>query len=219
MDKTAEKLKLDRIVGKEVSERTYYNLIGMNIAYGFIVNMLMVAFLGDFARHINPFLFIICYFISCFAGTAIMANSNTAIKSFLGYNLLVVPVGLLIASALPDYNINDIAFAFGETLVITIIMIIVANIKPEWFENLGKVLLISLLVFIIVELTMGIFGFFPGWMDFICVGIFTLYIGYDWSTAHKYHKSACTATLVAASLYLDIINIFLRLLNIKSSSD
>lgn len=217
MGKTAEQLGLDRRIGTEVSERTYYNLIGANLAYGFIMNMLMVAFLGDYARHMNMIVFLILYFISCFAGIIIMGSSESTIVSFIGYNLLVLPVGLLLASALPDYNLNDIAFAFGETLFITIVMIIVSNIKPNWFAHMGKALLIALTTFIIVEVILALFGYFPGWLDVICVGIFTLYIGYDWAKAQEYYRSTCTATLVAASLYLDIINIFVRLLNIKSN--
>lgn len=216
MNKTAESLHLDRIVGKEISERKYYNLIGANLAYGLILNIIMVATLGDMARHMNMWLFLIFYFVACFAGTLMMAASNNAVTSFIGYNLVVIPVGLLLASALPSYNLNDIAFAFVEALGVTAIMIIVANIKPDWFRGMGKSLLTALLAFIFVEIIMMLFGVDFIWMDFIAVGIFTLLVGYDWSVAQDYHKSSITAILVASSLYLDIINLFLRLLNIKS---
>lgn len=216
MKETAKRLKLDRTIGKEVSERKYYNLIGLNLGYGLIVNMLMVALLGDSVRNINMLVFLIIYFISCIAGIAMMASSNNVVTSFIGYNMVVLPVGMVLAIALPNYNLNDIAFAFVEALAVTFIMIVISNIKPNVFRKIGSALITALFVFIIVELTLLLFGFDFVLMDFIAVGIFTLLVGYDWAVAQDYHKSSVTAILVASSLYLDVVNLFLRLLNIKS---
>lgn len=208
-----------REVGKEVSERTYYNLIGAFLSYGFIVNIIMVATLGTFARSINSALFIVGYFISCFLGCVIMNKYDNALLGFIGYNMIVVPIGLLLAMALPDYNLNDIAFAFFTTLIVTIGMIVVSNIKPAFFRDLGSGLLVSLTLLIVVEVILALFGLFPGWIDVIACGIFCLYIGYDWVRAGENYKSVSTAILISADLYLDIINLFISILNIKSSSD
>ncbi len=216
MNDTAKRLKLDRVIGREVSERKYYNLIGLNLGYGLIVNMLMVAFLGDSVRHINMLVFLLIYFASAFAGIALMASSNNVVTSFIGYNMVVLPVGTLLAIALPSYNLNNIAFAFIEALAITFIMIVISNVKPNVFRKMGSALLTALIGFVIVELLLLIFGFDLMLMDIIAVGIFTLLIGYDWAVAQDYHKSSVTAILVASSLYLDVINLFLRLLNIRS---
>ncbi len=216
MNDTAKKLKLGRTVGKEITERKYYNLIGLNLAYGLIANMLLVAMFGDVARHMNMWVFILIYFISCIGGTVLMSTSNNVATSFIGYNMIVIPVGLLLAVALPNYNLMDIAFAFGEALAITTIMILISNVKPNIFRKMGSALIMALLVFIIVECILLLFGFNFILMDFIAVGIFTLLVGYDWAKAQEYHKSSVTAILVASSLYLDIVNLFLRLLNIKS---
>ena len=216
MNDTAKRLKLDIVIGREVSERKYYNLIGLNLGYGLIVNMLMVAFLGDSVRHINMLVFLLIYFASAFAGIALMASSNNVVTSFIGYNMVVLPVGTLLAIALPSYNLNNIAFAFIEALAITFIMIVISNVKPNVFRKMGSALLTALIGFVIVELLLLIFGFDLMLMDIIAVGIFTLLIGYDWAVAQDYHKSSVTAILVASSLYLDVINLFLRLLNIRS---
>lgn len=216
MNDTAKKLKLGRTVGKEITERKYYNLIGLNLAYGLIANMLLVAMFGDVARHMNMLVFILIYFLSCFGGTMLMAGSNNTVTSFIGYNMIVIPVGLLLAVALPSYNLNDIAFAFGEALAVTTIMIIISNTKPNVFRKMGSALVTALLAFIVVECILLLFGFDFILMDFIAVGIFTLLVGYDWAMAQEYYKSSVTAILVASSLYLDIVNLFLRLLNIKS---
>lgn len=210
-------ISLKRRIGTEVSERTYYNLIGLFLSYGFIVNILMVAFLGDFARTMHIGAFLIFYFVSSIAGIVIMNKSKSTLTSFIGYNLLVTPIGLLLASALPNYKLSDIAFAFGTTLFVTMGMIIISNIKPKVFRNMGSGLLISLLLLIIVEIIMAILGVFTGWINFIACLIFSLYIGYDWVKAGDNYKSTTTAVLAAADLYLDIINLFIRILNIKDS--
>ena len=64
---------------------------------------------------------------------------------------------------------------------------------------------------------MAILGVFTGWINFIACLIFSLYIGYDWVKAGDNYKSTTTAVLAAADLYLDIINLFIRILNIKDS--
>ena len=52
-------------------------------------------------------------------------------------------------------------------------------------------------------------------------GIFTLYIGYDWYKAQAYPKTLDNAVDSALDLYLDIINLFLKILRIlaKARSD
>ena len=44
--------------------------------------------------------------------------------------------------------------------------------------------------------------------------IFSLYIGYDWHVAQSYSKTVDNAIDSAIDLYLDLINLFLRILDI-----
>lgn len=204
-------------IGKEISTKKYYNLISTFLCYGFIVNMLMVANLGDFARTIHPLLFILIYLITTFIGVIIMSNSKNSFITFIGYNFIILPVGLLLATCLPSFSLNDIAWAFGITLIVTLGIMIISNIFPNIFRSMGKGLFISLLLILVIEISLLLFGIHLGWIDYICCIIFSLYIGYDWVKAGDNYKSTTTAILAAANLYLDIINLFLRLLNIKSN--
>ena len=45
-----------------------------------------------------------------------------------------------------------------------------------------------------------------------------LYIGYDWVRANSVQRTTTNAIAAASALYLDIINIFLRLLRILARS-
>lgn len=218
MNEKLKRIMLEQI-GKEVSDRTYYNTIGGLLSYGFIVNMIMVATMGDMVRTVNIWAFLIAYFVSCFAGSMLIFSSRSAVVEFIGYNLIVIPIGALLAICLPEYNLNDIAAAFATTLVVTFAMIIISNLNPNWFRSLGKGLLTSLFLLIVVECVFAILGFYSTIIDIIACGIFCLYIGYDWVKASENYKSINTAIMAAASLYLDIINLFIRILSIISGSN
>ena len=52
------------------------------------------------------------------------------------------------------------------------------------------------------------------WIDWAVVFIFCGYIGYDWGRANRIPKTVDNAIDSAAALYMDIINLFLRILRI-----
>jgi len=56
-------------------------------------------------------------------------------------------------------------------------------------------------------------------MDWIVAAIFCGYIGYDWGKASALPKTVDNAVDSAAALYMDIINLFLRVLSIIGKKD
>ena len=50
--------------------------------------------------------------------------------------------------------------------------------------------------------------------DYIFVIIFSLYIGYDWQKSQAYPPTLDNAVDSAADIYVDIVNLFIRLLAI-----
>lgn len=53
--------------------------------------------------------------------------------------------------------------------------------------------------------------------SWVAAGVFSLYIGYDFQRAQAYPKTADNAVDCALDIYLDIINLFLRILRILGS--
>ena len=92
------------------------------------------------------------------------------------------------------------------------------SVYPLLFAKLGRVLFLSLLISLIVQFVTLIFGYAGNIFNWIFVVIFSLYIGYDWYKAQVYPKTLDNAIDSAFDLYLDIINLFLRLLQIFASS-
>lgn len=204
-----------------ISARAFNMIIGLCLFYGFGVNALMVKFCYPMMETMNPIVFLIGYFISCFAGIALYKNSDNPVVSFLGYNLVVLPIGLLLCLALNSggYSTDIIMNAMLATAVVSLLMMLAGTIFPDFFKSLGRTLFFSLLALIIVELVMMFLGFYSGIVDWIAVGIFSLYIGFDWARANEVTPTIDNAIDVCVELYLDIINLFLRILSILAKSD
>ena len=105
--------------------------------------------------------------------------------------------------------------ALAGTAIIAGIMMISGTVFSSFFISIGRWLFFSLFAVIIVEI-IGIF-FFRNVLaitDYIVVAIFGLFIGYDWARAQAYPKTITNAISCAADLYLDLVNILIRLLSI-----
>lgn len=206
---------------KEISHRLYNLIIGLTLFWGFAVNWYMVTAIPvESIQGINPWVFIGGYFVSCFAGVMLFSASSNPFVSFLGYNLVVVPFGFIINLVVAQYSPDLVRSALEITAAITLIMMCLGTMFPKFFQSIGRGLFIALLAAIVVELIM-IFVFQQklAIMDFIVALIFCGYIGYDWSRANMIPKTVDNAVDSAAALYMDIINLFLRILSILGNSD
>lgn len=202
-----------------ISTRTYNCTIGIMLLYGFLTNALLTFFAGNIVASINPIVLIIGYFICCIIGSVMTAMSSNPFVSFIGYNFIAVPIGALLSLSLPTYPIQHILSALIITACVTVGMIVFAMIKPNIFAKLGWSLFIALLIALIAEVIAMLLGYRGDIFNWIFVVLFSLYIGYDWHKAQAYPKTVDNAIDSAVDLYLDIINIFIRILSIISKKD
>ena len=196
---------------------TAYNLaIGLTLCWGFAINWWMVTMIDPQAiMDVNPWVFFIGYFASCFFGIYLFNKSNNPLVSFIGYNFVVVPFGLIVNLVVSQYDASLVSEAIRITGLVTIDMMCLGSLFPAFFKKIAGALSIALLLVIIVELVeVFIFGIHHGIIDWIVVLIFCGYIGYDWGRANQIPKTLDNAIDSAAALYMDIINLFLRILRI-----
>ncbi|MEL4282890.1 MULTISPECIES: Bax inhibitor-1 family protein [Shewanella] len=194
-----------------------YNLvIGLTLLWGFAVNYIMVSHIDPEAiASVNPWVFFIGYFASCFFGIYLFQSSSNPLVSFIGYNFVVVPFGLIINMVVSQYDPELVTEAIRITGLVTIAMMCLGTMFPAFFQKIAGVLTIALLLVIVVELIeIFIFKTHHGILDWIVVLIFCGYIGYDWGRANQIPKTVDNAVDSAAALYMDIINLFLRILRI-----
>lgn len=205
----------------EISAARYNLIMGATVAYGLIMNVIMVLFLSPYIIDLvissgkMIWVFLIGYFISAFAGIIIARKSDNPLISFLGYNLIVLPIGVLLCLFIPGFPMFIVAKAMALTAFVTLFMMGLGTAFPNLFLSMGRTLGISLIITLIVEvLSVLIFGYSGTFFDIIFVLIFSLYIAYDIARSQAYARTIDNAVDSAVDIYIDIINLFIRILSI-----
>jgi FtsH-binding integral membrane protein len=218
-NKEAKAKSLFNTERKVVSDNTYNAVIGLTLLWGIVINVLMAFFLTPYIVPLNRSVVIIGYLVVSFACRYVVFKSNNALISILGFTGLAGAMGVLLTYVLKRYTSATIYSAFLSTGIILVVMIILSTLYPAFFRKLGRVLFIALVGSLVVQLVGGLLLHLRlGFMDYILVVIFSGYIGYNWSKAQAYPKTIDNAIDSAASIYIDIINIFIRLLRIIERS-
>ena len=110
---------------RELSGKTYNTIIGLILLWGFAVNAIMCTFFQDVFSSWNPTAVLIGYFVAVLIGICMSQFSNNPIVSFIGYNLVVLPIGVVLSISLKDYYVSSVTQAFILTTLITLLMIII----------------------------------------------------------------------------------------------
>ena len=160
--------------------------------------------------------FFVGYIVLCVAGSRMLRSQSTAVN-FAGFNLISVPVGVLLAVSLASYvgQMDLVYNALLLTMAATAVMMTLSMLFPAFFRSIGHTLGLGLLGALIASgvaalLCPRLFTL----IDYCVAGLMCLYIGFDWGRVMECPRTPRNAIAVAASLYLDILNLFLRLLAI-----
>ena len=222
----ARKARLTQVVSEDqiVSGRAYNGILLGVLLWGLLVNVLLCYTVGDVYQYINPIAFSIGYLVLAFAGVIIAAKSQKPWVSFLGYNMVVVPFGLVISSLVAAYaevpgGTEIVRDAFLYTMIIAVGMTGAALAFPNFFSKIGGALLGCLFGVLLLEIVLLIFGKDQAAVDWVVAGLFSLYIGYDVWRSQQFPKTVDNAVDCALDIYLDLANLFIRLLAILAKRD
>lgn len=201
---------------QEISSRLYNLVIGLVLCWGVAVNWFMLQAIPiEIIIAIPAWLFFIGYFASCLFGIHLFSRSTDPRVSFIGYNFVVVPFGLVINLVVSGFDPSLVLEAIKVTGMVTGVMMLLGTMYPAFFKKIAGALTIALLIVIVVELfQVLVLGIHQNWLDWAVVLIFCGYIGYDWGRANQIPKTVDNAVDSAAALYMDIINLFLRIIRI-----
>lgn len=201
-----------------ISDRTFMGSIAGFIGYGLVLTYIMASFFAPVVPSMGFLIGVglVLPIIGCF-----IAMSDNLPLSFIGYNMIVIPIGLClgpIANLVSPTIVQDAALI---TAIITGLMMFAGYTYPNLFKNLGGVLFYSLLGLVVVRILQMFIPALAGLtiIDYLAAGIFSLYIGYDMYRASTVGRTYTNALHIAVSLYLDIINLFLTLVSIFSNND
>ena len=216
-----KKARLESGMPDSISVRKFNVVMCAVLAWGFLVNAAMVYFLGDslmlIAAKFSWWMLLLVYLLPTFAGVIIAAKSINPFISFLGYNLVVLPIGLMLTLIIPGFPADVVIKAMGITAMVTLTMLVLSIAAPQFFLGLGRTLFVALIVGLIAEVVATFLLGYRGMLfDWIFVVIFSGYIGYDIAKSQAFPKTLDNAVDSALDIYLDIINLFIRLLSILS---
>lgn len=209
--------KSARKLSRRIISPILYNVtMGLVLIWGFGLNVILVKSIPVSSLLKIPFLiFFIGYFASCLYGIHLFKTSTNPWVSFVGFNFVVIPFGLVLNIIVSRYNPTIVAESFRITAIVTVIMMALGSAFPNFFKKIYWALTISLLAVIAVELLeVFVFKVQHGIIDWIVALIFCGYVGYDWGRANRIPKTLDNAVDSAAALYIDIVNIFVRILRI-----
>ena len=221
---TRKEERLNSGVGDQISVRRYNAVMLLILLWGFLVNTVMVYYFAipimRLLSGVSPLWIFIGYFVLAIAGIAISARSTNPWISFLGYNLLVLPIGVLLCLILPGIPVAIVTKALLLTGIVTATMTLLGLVAPNVFLGMGRTLFIALIVGILAELVATFLFHYTGTaFDWLFVVLFSGYIGYDVAKSQIYPKTVDNAVDCALDIYLDIINIFIRLLALLSRKE
>lgn len=198
-----------------MSRSTYNLLIGAILLWSFAINAIMVKFATPFFAGLNPVGLAIAYLAISIIGIIISKQSNSAAVSFVGYNMVVIPAGAILSLALIGVSNISIMNAILVTGGVVAIMTVLGSLFPDFFLGMGRTLFIALCAVVAVELIAILLGWhMPSFWDWIIALLFSAYIAHDWAEAQYDNCTADNAVDACVALYLDIINLFLRIVGI-----
>ena len=214
--------RMEKTGGAQLSRRAYNAAIGVVLGIGLLINAAMAQFLPASAFELMgqyPLAVFIGFIVVSIGSFFVINKSDNPAISMLGFVVLSAAFGYFVAAVVQSYTDTTVTRAFMLTAAIAIAMVVAATIVPNIFAKMGTALLAALAITLIAEVaTVFITHSDPIAFDFIFVIIFALYIGYDWQKAQAYPPTLDNAVDSAADIYVDIVNLFIRLLAIFGRS-
>lgn len=212
--------RLTSVDGALVSDRAYNLIIGAVVLWGLALNYLMCRFFMLPILSLNYIAVLVIYFAGSLGGMFLVYKSPNPALSFIGFNIMAVGMGVLLTYYVSLFDPMTVISAVRVTAAVTCVMLILAVIRPTFFLRLGRTLIVALIACIVFELVSA-FVFRRGtqWLDWVVALIFCGYIGYDWARAQQYPRTLDNAVDSAADIYVDIVNLFIRILSILGRRD
>ena len=207
--------------GSTMSRRNYFLTIGMLLVLGFAILgvsswiVMQPQFASSYRNIVLPVG--IGGLVASIVGMVLIGagTKRTSIPMLLGgYLLFTVAFGATTSIILPQYNIDTVTNAFVATAGVCLIFTGLGALFPRAFEKAAAVAVIALFAVILVSLVSVFLRFDTSWIDYVTLGIFSIFIAYDTHKAATIEPNLFNAVMAATNIYLDIVNIFLAILDI-----
>jgi FtsH-binding integral membrane protein len=152
-------------------------------------------------------------------GTLLFNASDNAFVSTIGYAMVAGPFGLLLGPFVAQYTTASVVRVFAITAGMVIVLGIVGAVIPESLESWGAWLLGGLTILILGYFAaplLSAFGIPTGGalklLDWLGIVLFSAFVVFDLNRAMRLPRTANNMVDSAASVFMDFVNIFIRLL-------
>lgn len=153
-------------------------------------------------------------------GSGIAIASDDPKVSLFGYSLISGSLGIFLGPVISQYTEASIINVLFITGTITVIFGLVGAVIPRSLESWAPWLFGSLLVLLLAQFALPVLALFGlpvsgamSFLDWVGVALFTAYVVHDVNRACKVEPTVDNAIDCAIDLYLDVINIAIRLLS------
>ena len=216
----------ERPAGKLVSRRLYNAVLTGLVLLSFVVMAACSYYTSTadfllFVSH-NVLTYTIGSLVLSIGGLIAMSigrSKESMPIAVVGYALFTLSFGFTTSFALTAYSLESISTAFAATAAIMVIFGAAGFLFPNFFAKIQGVLSVSLLAILVVELVLMVMGVRQNFTDIAVILIFCGFIGFDVYRASAAAPTLTNALWFAVDLYLDIINVFLRILSLLGNRD
>lgn len=134
------------------------------------------------------------------------------------YTILTLSLGFTTASILVNYDVGSIVDALSLTLIYTAVMCGLGFAFPDFFRKISGVLLGALIGLIVAQIVGFFIHFDQTLLNWGVLLVFGGFIAFDTYQAANDYPTLENALFWSVELYLDIINILIRILAIMGNS-
>lgn len=211
----------DQPLPRIISRRLYNAVLAGLVVLSFAV-MAACSYITSTADFIifvarNPILYTVVSLAASIVGIVVMSvgrSKESLVLGGVGYALFTLSFGFTTSFALSAYSLESLSTAFAATAAIMVVFGLAGFMFPRFFAKIQGVLCVALLAIVAVELVLMFMGVGQNITDIAVILIFCGFIGYDVYQSQMVAPTLTNALWFAVDLYLDIVNVLLRLLSI-----
>ncbi|ELP6119388.1 TPA: hypothetical protein I7730_00735 [Vibrio vulnificus] len=201
-----------------ISRSAYNFIIGSCLTWGFMLSWLLAKTIDPMVVINGGWTFLIGYIVAVVVGIGMVHASNNPVISFIGFNIIVIPMGTVLGAAISVVDPAIVHEAVLLTALITGVMMIMATLFPQSCLGLGRALFVALIALIVAHLVVYFMDYEVGsLLSYLGAGLFSLFIAYDWARAQNEPATVDNAIDSAAGLFISIMNLLFNLLDILNS--
>jgi FtsH-binding integral membrane protein len=210
-------------MGSELSDNVYMFFLGLFVVGGLLGSAVMAGLTYDW-EVANIWVYLAIGLVLPIIGIIVSFASNNWQISLMGYALVFLPLGAILGPFVALYELNVVVQVIIMTMIVSTVLWIVATFIPPITQNWYGYIIGLLLILIAGDLTrafMPSFGIQPvalEWWAWVGAILFSGLIIYDVNKAMQRPKTLDNAVDSSVGIYLDIINLFIRLLEIYAKA-